>query len=277
MCNPEAIAGLRQEVVRLRQEVLAISKQLESIYSQNDKALTRMQRRAEKAFRQPRRFENSIKLDPDWHSDEERYTVPLTTPEPQPQRPPWTPKAVRINEQLTTFEYAVKSQLGQAGLVTIAGFCAGLIMVLTVDNVPWWSFFPIGLAGGLVALLVFVIQHRSQVNHIVKSSNQKTTAQSKELTVNVRHAYQHKAEVNHDFLYLNGKITREDLRLMAQGVLSGRSLAVNAWSGVGGWTRNKVDSFLGELEAMQYVTPGKGNKARQLTSKGKALFRALAE
>lgn len=64
---------------------------------------------------------------------------------------------------------------------------------------------------------------------------------------------------------------------MAREVSNGKSMAVNGWGGVGGWSRTKLDSFFTELERMDYVSPGRGNKPRQLTRKGQALFRALAE
>ena len=187
----------------------------------------------------------------------------------------WVSKSVKISEQLTSYDFAVKAQLGQALLLTLVGILAGAAAVALFDLV-WYAALIIGLAVGAVALTYFILEHRGLLQRLVKDAGHRQAKKS-ELRVAIKQPSNHQTISDLTYLYLNGAIDRDDLRLIAAGVRDGKSLAVNGWIGVGGWTRTKLDNFLMELERMGYARPGRGNQPRMLTKQGQALFRALAE
>lgn len=188
---------------------------------------------------------------------------------------PWVSKSVRISEQLTSFEFAVKAQFGQASIFAIGGTVLGAVLVGWLD-LPWYASPVIGVVSGTVALIILVLDHRGMLHQLINDAGQRP-AKKQELRIAVKHPQPESNKSDLHFLYLNGAIDRDDLRLMARRVSEGKSLTVNSWIGVGGWTRTKVDNLMSELEKMGYARSGRGNQPRQLTNKGRALFRALAE
>jgi hypothetical protein len=188
---------------------------------------------------------------------------------------PWVSKRVQISEQLTSFEFAVKAQFGQAAIFALGGAVLGGLLGGWLD-LSWYVAPVIGVVSGTIALIILVLDHRGMVHQLVNEVGQRP-AKKQELRIAIKHSPSMGNQSDLRFLYLNGAIDRDDLRLMAQGVNEGKSLAVNAWIGVGGWTRTKVDNVMSELEKMGYVRPGRGNQPRQLTRRGRALFKALAE
>lgn len=188
---------------------------------------------------------------------------------------PWASKSVRISEQLTSYDYAVKTQISYGLIFSFGGMVLGAIATAVFD-LPWFSPLVIGVVMGTLVLLYLVIDQRGLVHQLVKDAGQRQAKKS-ELRVAIKQPSNHHTISDLTYLYLNGAIDRDDLRLIAAGVRDGKSLAVNGWIGVGGWTRTKLDNFLMELERMGYARPGRGNQPRMLTKQGQALFRALAE
>jgi len=188
-----------------------------------------------------------------------------------PNWAPWVSKSVQISERLTSFEFAVKATAGQAALFGLGGglFGAGAAWLL---RLPWYASPVLGVASGTLALTLLLIDHRGMLHQVVREAGARKPRYG-ELRVQIEHSDGRGT----DYLFLKEDVAREDLRELAQGVLAGKSLAVHAWVGVGGWTRTKFDNVMAELEKMGYTRPGRGNKARELTAKGRALFRALAE
>jgi hypothetical protein len=186
---------------------------------------------------------------------------------------PWVSTSVRFAESLTSVGH-VKAMALQAALMGIsAGSVGGLV--------AWRAELPVLATAGGVAVASFaltfstlLIINRGDIHALVRQQAGKSK--------NVYHRVQidqgsGEGSQHTDFLFLKHDIDREDLRELAQAVLDGKSLAVHGWIGVGGWTRTKFDNAMAELEKMGYVRPGRGNVSRELTAKGRALFRSWAE
>ena len=217
----------------------------------------------------PQHLESSISLPAAW--DESLTPVPPTTPKMN-----YVSKHVQISERLTSYDFAVRAQLGQAALFSLAGLFVGGLATAMFDLV-WYAAILIGLAIGALDLAMLLLDHRGLVHKVVNQQN-KPKQKPKPLRVEIKQpADQAGLPAQYQFLYLNGTIAHSDIRSFAQNVVAGKSLAIHGWTGVAGWTRPKLDQFFTELEKMGYCRPGRGNKPRELTSKGKALFRALAE
>lgn len=222
--------------------------------------------------RQGMRFENSLPIQTEYSAQSAYH------PARQPMnQAPWVSKTVRIGEQLTSFEYAVKAQFWQAGLFTLIGTIISALINGTFDlRMTWYTPFLFGLATGAVALSILLMDHRDLVRQLVRDAGHRPK-KLPELKVAISEPQANGASSRIKFLYLNGKIDHEDIQLFAHKVSAGKSLAVHSWSGIGGWTRPKLDNFFTELETMGYVEKRGGNQGRILTRAGKNLFKAISE
>ena len=211
-------------------------------------------------------FENSLRI----HTGYEPKSSPLAMRLDQP----WVSKSVRISEQLTSFEFAVKAQLGQAVLFALGGLTIGAL-VARLFELSWLAAPGFGLAAGSLALTILLIDHRGLVHRIVNDTNSRAQKKRTELRVQIDHHQGPLAKA--DFLYVAG-IQPDQLRQFAQATCDGVSLTFHAHAGGGKlFSQPQYAALMAELERFDYARPGAGNKPRTLTSKGKALMRALAE
>lgn len=83
-----------------------------------------------------------------------------------------------------------------------------------------------------------------------------------------------------DYFYLDG-MSLEQLSTLARGVLAGRSLAVHEWSGLHRpFTRSQFENLRGQLLERGFIRARSESAPQlgyELSSKGRALMRALAE
>jgi hypothetical protein len=183
--------------------------------------------------------------------------------------PPWVSNSVRLVGNLSSSDFGRQTRndaLLGGGVFTCLGGIATLL-----GSLPAYAPLVVGCAGFALTGAVLVVHNRTMLHMLIRQQEKKN--KKGELRVQIN-----QPEIDHvDFLFLNGEIDREDLRTMAERTLAGKSLAVHSWIGVGGWTRTKLDNFYAECEKMRYMRPGRGNKPRELTPQGRALFKALAE
>jgi hypothetical protein len=189
---------------------------------------------------------------------------------------PWVSKSVRITEQLTSFEFAVKTQLGQAALFGLGGMVVGAGAAWLLE-LPWYAAPVLGAAAGTLALTILLLDHRGMVHQVITDAGNRPGKQRTELRVQIDQRDAHSRLNGVEFLYVSG-IEHHQLQTFAAAAVKGSSLAVHKWTGRGAlFTRGQFDDLMTELEQFGYIKPATGNVARQLTRKGRALMRALAE
>jgi hypothetical protein len=234
----------------------------------------------ETALRQFRRhetlvLESSMPDHSTWYQQGEGHTNGMYTLAAQ-MGLPWISKSVRITEQLTSFEFAVKTQLGQAVLFGLGGTVVGAGAAWLME-LPWYAAPVLGMAAGTLALTILLLDHRGMVHRVITDAGSRPGKQRTELRVQIDQRDAHSRLNGVEFLYVSG-IEHPQLRTFAAAAVKGASLAVHKWTGRGAlFTRSQFDDLMTELEQFGYIKPATGNVARQLTRKGRALMRALAE
>jgi len=198
------------------------------------------------------------------------------TPDRKQLVPAFQPAIVKLNEQLTSFDFAVKSQYGQAALIGLACAGAGGVAALIFDMI-WYAPLVIGVSGFAIASGALILDHRSLVHKTVDLASKPKANSQSTLNLNISGSNPNNPNAM-DRLSIQADVSPEQIKKFATEVSRGVTLAVNHWCGAGSlFTRNQYDSLMAELILMNYVKPSSGNIPRQLSKKGKALIRALVE
>jgi hypothetical protein len=187
-------------------------------------------------------------------------------------------KGVRFVEQLTSPEFvrATRSEAMLLGVsFTILGAGAAWLLAL-----PWYAPMVIGFAGFAVSTGVLIVHNRTLLHATVNQQGKAGEKRRAELRVQVdgvgeggNHSNSHA-----EFLYLKCAVNAAQLTEWARAALDGGGLGVHKWTGQGAlFTRSQYDNLCSELLTMGYLVDRGGNLGRQLTAKGRALCRALAE
>jgi len=200
-----------------------------------------------------------------------------TDPDRKQLVPAFVPNSVKINEQLTSFDFAVKSQYWQAALIGLACAGAGGVAALFLDLV-WYAPLVIRVSGFAIAAGVLVLDHRSLLHETVSAASKPKSNTQHTLNLNISgHNPENRNAV--DMLTIKANIEPEQLKILATEVIGrGAPLTQNHWIGAGSlFSRGQFDSLMAELVLMGYVKVSAGNKPRTLSKKGAALFRALLD
>ncbi len=185
----------------------------------------------------------------------------------------WTSTTQRIVADLTSSQTARRT-LQEACLAGIFFTCAGGFAA-ALGHLPWFAAPIVGVTGASLSLAVLVAHNRTLLDRLVSSQASRNEKRRAELRVQIDSP---RGGQTADFLHLNSDVTTAQLAEFARAVLDGASLAVHKWTGQGSlFTRGQFDDLMSELVKMNYVREAAGNVGRSLTSKGKALMRALAE